>query len=484
MTVLRINGNVSAIDEQRTDQIATMSLRSQRYPRNNWRPFKLVVTASLVMALLLALNLLGYPNLWRTVGESSSGLTDSDINDNYSKQNSEFAASSWEEALTELDDSPADGSQEIFEITGQEDSLLSVMSANLPDESSAIRVSQSLAATIQSSLGESFDMNTSLKPGRRYSLALDNAGNFLKATVELDSADVFHVALVDGALRSWKEDVVLEFKVESRTFKLTSSLIESILQAGETMEMALRLTSVFRWDIDFQSETVKGDTCKVLFERRYADDRPSGYGRILGAVYEGKKTGRKTAILFSSDYYDEKGVELKKNFLRSPLTNIRITSRYGARFHPVLRVWRKHNGVDYGAAVGTPVWSVANGTVVNAGWHNGYGNNVWIKHDNGYESRYGHLSRILVRKGQRVKQRQRVGLVGMTGIATGPHLDFQLLVAGKHVNPLSVKMIRDPRSVPSPLRERFEYVAQDRLRPLRETGTDRRTGPRISAVIP
>jgi len=435
------------------------------------------------MALLLALNLLGYPNLWRTSGEKSFASSDSDI-DEHQQQNSGLPASSWEDALTELDDSPVDGSQEIFEITGQEDSLLSVMSANLPDESSAIRVSQSLAVTIQNSMGESFDMNSPLKPGRRYSIALDNAGNFLKATVELNPADVFHVALVDGALKSWKEDVVLEFKIESRTFRLTSSLIESILQAGETMELALRLTSVFRWDIDFQSETVKGDICRVLFERRYADDRPSGYGRILGAIYEGKKTGRKTAVLFSSDYFDEKGVELKKNFLRSPLSDIRVTSRYGSRFHPVLRVWRKHNGVDYGAAIGTPVWAVSNGVVVFSGWNNGYGNYVCIRHDNGYESRYGHLSRILLRKGQRVKQRQRVGLVGMTGIATGPHLDFQLLVAGKHINPLGVKMIRDPRTVPSPLRERFEYVAQDRLRSLLEMGTDAgRTAPRISAVI-
>ena len=171
----------------------------------------------------------------------------------------------------------------------------------------------------------------------------------------------------------------------------------------------------------------------------------------------------KTAVLFNNEYYDAKGLELKKNFLRSPLSVIRVTSRFGKRYHPVLRVWRKHNGVDYGATQGTPVWSIAGGVVTFAGWQNGYGNYVVIKHDNGYESRYGHLHRIMVARGQRVKQRQRIGSVGMTGLATGPHLDFQLLVNNRHVNPLNVKMAQSLRSVPSPLTDRFSRLAQERL---------------------
>jgi murein DD-endopeptidase MepM/ murein hydrolase activator NlpD len=229
--------------------------------------------------------------------------------------------------------------------------------------------------------------------------------------------------------------------------------------------LALKLLNVFRWDIDFQSESMSGDICKVLFERRYADDRPSGYGDILCAVYDGKKTGRKVAVLFNRAYYDENGVELKKNFLRSPLSELRVTSKYGLRFHPIKKVWRKHNGVDYGAPVGTPVWAVASGVVTFAGWQRGYGRYVCIRHDNGYESRYGHLHRYFVAKGQRVKQRQRIGLVGQSGEATGPHLDFQLLRANRHIDPQdrSVRMISTLRSVPGPLKPRFETVAQQRL---------------------
>ena len=122
-----------------------------------------------------------------------------------------------------------------------------------------------------------------------------------------------------------------------------------------------------------------------------------------------------------------------------------------------LKVWRKHNGVDYGASQGTPVWAVAGGVVTYAGWSNGYGNYVCIKHDSGFESRYGHLQRFFVAKGQRVKQRQRIGLVGMTGIATAPHLDFQLLVHNKHVNPLTVTMVKSLKTVPTPLVSRFLF---------------------------
>jgi len=142
---------------------------------------------------------------------------------------------------------------------------------------------------------------------------------------------------------------------------------------------------------------------------------------------------------------------------------VRVTSKYGSRFHPVLRVWRKHSGVDYGAPQGTPVWAISNGVVTSAGWNNGYGNYVCVKHENGYESRYGHLQRFFVQKGQRIKQRQRIGVVGMTGIATGPHLDFQLLAGGKHVNPLGVRMVKDLRTVPDPLKTRFTSVAEQGL---------------------
>jgi murein DD-endopeptidase MepM/ murein hydrolase activator NlpD len=229
------------------------------------------------------------------------------------------------------------------------------------------------------------------------------------------------------------------------------------------------LISVFQWDIDFESESVRGDTCKVLFERRYADDRPSGYGQILCAIYKGRQTGRKVAILFKDKenkdaYYDEKGVELKKSLLRTPLRIIlRKTSGYGMRTHPIDGRRHMHKGVDYGAPMGTPIWSVASGVVTFSGCKNGYGKFVSIRHKNGYESRYGHLSKLRVRNGQRVKQRQCIGLVGRTGYATGPHLHFELLSGSQHINPMAVRYVKSLATVPSDLRPRFESVGRQRL---------------------
>jgi murein DD-endopeptidase MepM/ murein hydrolase activator NlpD len=368
--------------------------------------------------------------------------------------------------------SSSEALQEIVGDTGQGDTLFSLMTDNLPDEASAQKVAGSLAALIQRHLNLPFDPQTALDAGTRYAVNLDRDGRFLKATVELDPASVFHVVQDATGLRSWKDEVVLDFKQETLCFRMKGSLRDSVLAAGEGAEFASDLRSVFKWDIDFQSEAFRTDVCKVLFERRYADDRPSGYGRILCAVYEGKRTGRKTAILFGNQYYDENGVELKKDFLRSPLNVIRVTSDFGPRFHPIDRVWRKHDGVDYGAPQGTPVWSVANGVVTFAGRQNGYGNYVCICHDNGYESRYGHLQRSFVREGQRVKQRQKIGLVGMTGKATGPHLDFQLLAKGIHVNPSRVKMVHSLRTVPQPLQFRFTSVSRERFLCLNRTVPD------------
>lgn len=356
--------------------------------------------------------------------------------------------------------------QEISDLTDQGETILSLLNANISDEPEVPLIASRLASAVRSSNGIAFDVNTALKAGRRYNVFLDAGGRFLKFTLELDPANVFNVARQDDRIVAWKDDVVLDFKKETLTFTMKGTLNESILAAGENSKLASELTNVFRWDIDFKTESMRGDSCKVLFERKYADDKPSGYGRILCAIYDGKKTGTKIAVLFRDEYLDEKGTELKKDFLRSPLNEIRVTSGYGPRFHPIFRYWRKHNGVDYGAASGTPVWSIANGVVTFSGWSGGYGNYVCIKHDNGYESRYGHLQKFFVHVGQRVKQRDRIGLVGQTGDATGPHLDFQLLVAGQHVNPQGEAMKKKFKSLKpleQPLVPRYTHLVNNYL---------------------
>ncbi len=379
---------------------------------------------------------------------------------------------------------PAEGTVEIVDLTGPGETLLSLLNSNLADEASAEKVATSLAKAINTGLNKPFDRNTPLKAGCRYSLTLDRDDRFLKASLEYDPANVFYAVAHGNEIKARKEDVVLEFKPETLSFKVENSLIESLLNQGEGQELALKLTNVFRWDIDFQSESQSGDVCKIRFERRYADDRPSGYGRILLAVYDGKKTGKKTAVLFNERYCNQEGVELKKSFLRSPLRGVlRVTSKFGRRYHPIYKKVLHHDGVDYGAPVGTSVWSVANGVVTFAGWKKGYGKFVCITHDNGYESQYGHLSRYFTTKGQKVKQGVKIGLTGDSGEVTGPHLHFNLLVGGKLVDPERVKMVKTVNRIPSPLQARFDAVVKQRLQLLEENAASVRISTSKLATV-
>ncbi len=367
------------------------------------------------------------------------------------------------------------------DMTGDGDTLLSLLSINLCDENEARRVAESLASTIKAELGKSFLPTHELAPGIRYAIHLDEKGAFQKATFELDPSNVFHCVLERNGMRSWKDVVVLDYKTEVLTFKIRRDLVHSILAAGEGRELARELVHIFQWDIDFRADPRNGDECRIVFERRYADDRPDGYGQILYAVYDGKRTGKKTACYFPCqsrrEYYDEKGVELKKNFLRAPLDTLRVTSPYGMRIHPVLNIPKFHTGVDYGAPTGTPVYAIANGTVTFQGCGEAYGLYVCIRHEDGTESRYSHLSRILVKKGDKVKQRKIVGLVGSTGRSTGPHLFFEIIENGKRINPRTKKLIKTDRTVPHLLKDNFKSVVNKRERVLLEkaSGTVRRT---------
>jgi murein DD-endopeptidase MepM/ murein hydrolase activator NlpD len=358
------------------------------------------------------------------------------------------------------------GTVEDFDTAGPEDTLYSLMMAQLNDEASVRKVTLSLAEAIATARGKPFDGDAPLPEGAWYSITLDSDGAFLKTTLGLSAAEVYHGELRGTEVRSWREDVVLELRPTCRVIEMKNNLLQSLIESGETGDLAAKVTKAFRWDIDFQSETKRGDVLKILFERRYADDRPSGYGEVLCAIYEGKRTGKKTAILFKDQYHDETGAELRKDFLRAPLTVLRRTSGYGMRLHPIHNCVRKHHGLDYGAPIGTPVMSIAGGTVTFAGWKNGYGNFICVTHDNGIESRYGHLSRIMVKKGQRVKQTQKIGLVGRTGDATGPHLHFEVLVGGKNTNPqrvLNAKMVTSVPRVAKGLEHRFQTVVQEHL---------------------
>jgi murein DD-endopeptidase MepM/ murein hydrolase activator NlpD len=252
---------------------------------------------------------------------------------------------------------------------------------------------------------------------------------------------------------------------------ITSSLFGAVSDAGEEDQLALDLAEIFAWDVDFNTELQKGDTFRVAVDKMYLDGAFVRYGRIHSAeLVRGPRVIK--ALWFDSrngaGYYAPDGEPLRKAFLRSPLKFSRISSGFThARFHPVLKKMRPHLGVDYAAPVGTPVRASGNGVVTLAGWSGGYGKTVKIRHPNGYETLYGHLSRIGVKKGERVEQAQVIGAVGTTGLSTGPHLDYRMLKNGEHVNPQKLK---SPRAEPILPAERAAFEA-DRDRKLAFLGT-------------
>ena len=225
---------------------------------------------------------------------------------------------------------------------------------------------------------------------------------------------------------------------------ITGSLYETIMAMGEKPELIANYTDIFGWEVDFFSEVQPNDSFSILFERKYCDSTCIGYGRILAATYSGQVGSfagyRFTDPESTTDYYNAEGQNLRKTFQKSPLHFSRVTSFFGRRYHPILRIVREHYGIDYAAPTGTPVEAVADGRIVSAGWTGGYGRLVVIGHAEGYETRYGHLSGFGrgIMAGAPVKQGQVVGYVGMTGLATGPHLHYEVRKYGTPTNPLKL----------------------------------------------
>lgn len=223
----------------------------------------------------------------------------------------------------------------------------------------------------------------------------------------------------------------------------TTSLFAAMGSAGELPELSIALADIFSGEVDFNSELQPGDRFRMAVDKTFREERVVAYGPILAATLH--NDGRDlTAIRFQpaggqAGYYDETGKSLKRFFLRSPLKfDPSISSGFSrSRLHPVLNIRRAHLGVDYRAPTGAPVVSVSHGTVTIAAWTRGGGRTVKVRHASGYETAYLHLSSFGpgIRAGARVSQGQLVGRVGSTGLATGPHLHYELRKNGAHVNP-------------------------------------------------
>jgi murein DD-endopeptidase MepM/ murein hydrolase activator NlpD len=229
------------------------------------------------------------------------------------------------------------------------------------------------------------------------------------------------------------------------------SLVAALDAVGETIDLTLSLAEIFGGDIDFSTELQRGDRFQLTVEKQFRDGGQfAGYGPILAAEFQ--NAGRRIDALRyapeggSPGYYDERGVSMRRFFLASPLKfQPVITSGFShSRLHPILREYRAHLGVDYKAPAGAPVIAVADGVVVSAGASGGSGRMVHLRHGNGFETEYLHLSSIAVRAGARVRQGELVGRVGATGLATGPHLDYRLKRNGVFVNPITAHRSMPP----------------------------------------
>ncbi len=249
---------------------------------------------------------------------------------------------------------------------------------------------------------------------------------------------------------------------------IASTLFSATDEAGIPDAVAAQIADIFSTDIDFHRELRRGDTFSVVYEALTADGQPvpwnEGAGRVLAAEFVNAGRAHHAVWFTRSDgrgaYYGADGRSLRRSFLASPMEFSRVTSGFAMRFHPVLQRMRAHLGVDYGAPVGTPVRTVADGVVSFSGWQSGYGKVIEIDHGNGKTTLYAHLSRQDVRKGQRVQQGQRVGAVGMTGMTTGPHLHFEFRVNGTHQDPLRVAKASEAVALDTASRPRFDEVVQ------------------------
>ncbi|WP_417067433.1 peptidoglycan DD-metalloendopeptidase family protein [Niveibacterium terrae] len=282
-----------------------------------------------------------------------------------------------------------------------------------------------------------------LVPGQNVHASTTAYGQLL--SLELPGKDADHLILLErreGELHLTEQPLALQLSTQAKAATIASSLFGATDEAGLPDSIAVSLAEIFGSEIDFHRDLRRGDSFRVVYEVMSNRGLPVRTGRILAAEFVNAGVHYtavwKNAEGGKGDYYAADGRSLRRGFLRSPLEFSRVTSNMGMRFHPIQKTWKQHKGVDYGAPIGTRVRATADGQVVFAGQRGGYGNLVVLRHAGGIETAYGHLSKISVRQGEKIHQDDTVGLVGMTGASTGPHLHYEYRVAGEPRDPLKV----------------------------------------------
>ena len=305
------------------------------------------------------------------------------------------------------------------------------------------------AGAVRDAAREHYDL-ARIRPDRELSFTWqDGVSEPIALSYTLDEDQTLWVTRSEGSLQARVDTVTYESSLDTRHLDLSSSLWQAGIAAGLRPIDLVRLAQIFEYELDFNTELRAGARFDLVAEVLTAPGRSPKLGAIEAVrLVNGDReiVAVRQAKGEEETWYHPDGTGMRRPFLRSPLEFSRVTSSFNPkRFHPVLKTRRPHNGTDFGAPTGTPVRAVASGRVTFAGRNGGHGNFVKLNHDGPYETSYSHLSRIKVKNGQQVRQGQIIGLVGSTGMSTGPHLHYQMWKNGKYVDAMKVPL---PRSTP------------------------------------
>ncbi|RUO69764.1 peptidase M23 [Pseudidiomarina sediminum] len=302
-----------------------------------------------------------------------------------------------------------------------------------------------------------------IHPGDTLRFAKDADGELVQLAYQISPIDTLIVSQTDTGYVSEIATKEVQIQEAFAYAEIESSFWNAGINAGLTDNQIMGIAAIFGWDIDFALDLRKGDEFSVIYEKEYVDGEFAGYGKVLAAefVNQGKKF---QAILHSNgEYYAADGKAMRKSFLRSPVKFTYISSNFNPRrLHPVTGKVRPHNGIDYAASTGTPVMSSGSGKVIASAYNNLNGHYVFVQHGERYVTKYLHLSKRLVSKGDRVKQGQLIGRVGATGRVTGAHLHYEFLVDGVHRNPRTVELPQAESLTAQEMPE-FNKLAEQRL---------------------
>ncbi|HHQ4773892.1 TPA: peptidoglycan DD-metalloendopeptidase family protein [Aeromonas veronii] len=280
-----------------------------------------------------------------------------------------------------------------------------------------------------------------LQPGQELTFKLAENGELHSLYYPHSLEQALKVSRKEETFVARNVKIALDTREQVSKGEIRSSFWGAAVDAGMTEDQIMDLAAIFGWDIDFAQDLQPGDSFRVVYEDKFRDDERVASGDILAAEFVNQGTAYRAVLNEDGNYYTPEGKAMRKSFLRAPVNFKYISSNFNPRrLHPVTGKIRPHNGIDYVAPVGTPIMAAGSGSVVAAGYNQFNGNYVFIKHAGNYVTKYLHLSKRTVNKGQRVKQGQTIGTLGGTGRVTGPHLHYEFVVGGIHKNPRTLTL--------------------------------------------